>query len=485
MRYQQPQSGPVQIDWSNPLTRGLVVALNGAVSVNEAVSGRPTQPNGTVSNSVMRDGVAFTSASASGSLTIPKPAIGYGDVTFMARTIRTANAGSAYLFATYNGAAGIGIVMQHSSISNQWGTFTSSGANRVGSGESAPNDGLPHTYVSIRAANGDVENYRDGVQKAGATGQGVFGEAESVITLHGVNGVLSVASGGATSVALMWLRRLSPSEVAAVSANPWQLFKSPQRAWRAAAGAAAYGLATAAGAYALTGQPPALRTARKLSSSSGTYFLTGAAATALRALQTRIDRGIYVFSGTPAGIATARRLAASAGAFALSGSAAGLRSARCLSTAPGVYQLAGTTASLVYTPAPVLGSYSLAGSSGTFTLAGGAVAYRAARQFAVAPGAFALTGPAAALLRDRRSIIGPGTFATVGSDVAIRAARRIAADVGTFAINGGAAMLGYSSSVQYARAPAGPGYAPQRAEYQVRPAGEIQRRPTDVQRNDR
>jgi hypothetical protein len=184
----------------------------------------------------------------------------------------------------------------------------------------APNDGIPHTYVSIRAANGDVENYRDGAQKAGATAQAVLAESESVITLHGVNANLTVASGGTTSVALMWLRRLSPAEVAQVSANPWQLFKSPQRVMFApsAGGPATYSY-TAAGGFVLSGSATKVRGAVK--TPAGGLALSGAATKVRGAV--RSTSGGILFAGTAAQVR--RRTIAPSGGLTLGGAASILR----------------------------------------------------------------------------------------------------------------------------------------------------------------
>jgi hypothetical protein len=179
---------------------------------------------------------------------------------------------------------------------------------------------------------------------------------------------------------------------------------------------------------------------------------------------------------------------AGGGSFALTGNGVSLRAARRLSAAPGVFGLAGAALVLTYQQAHgqnEAAQYALTAAPGSFGLSGSAVAMRVQRRLTAGQGGFALAGGSAALVYGRRLPAATGALALQGNAVMFGAARRLSAQAGEFDLTGAAAQLHYSAQIEYARAPAGSGYTPQRHEYQSRPAATSSSRPAAMQRNNR
>jgi hypothetical protein len=263
MRYSQPPAG-VQIDWSNPLTRGLV-------SVLWCGNGHPF-------DLLAKDAPGITGAALQAT---PK---GVG------RVIATAGSNGVY-GARNNGSANS---FQHAKITALPLSFflvgeigTAAGSSPVAGYTSGNNGYLLYAAYGSRGrrvycGGASVES---GVWSAG---QGVFGLVANGSTLVGYDNGAAFASGALSanpsydtfsrygafgnpdstspngSVLLMplWARALSAAEVKSFSNNPWQIFKAaPNVALLKASAAAGASLAVSAqtapvvGSQAFKSQP--------------------------------------------------------------------------------------------------------------------------------------------------------------------------------------------------------------------------------------
>jgi len=264
-------------------------------------------------------------------------------------------------------------------------------------------------------------------------------------------------------------------------------------------------LAGGNGSFTLTGNPATLRAGRKVSGATGVITLAGGTAGLAASRKVAAAPGAFAFAGAAASIRAARTVAASPGAFAVAGQAAALRASRRLTGVPaalalagsdarltvarrlagaaGAFTLAGGAAQLVYSP--VVEGNVLFTETGQFVLTGSAVGMRVTRRLQAAPGSFALAGAAATIRCARGLATGPGAFVVAGGASVLRATRRISLAPGAFNLVGNPAVLAYSPTVEYARAPAGSGYTPQRNEYQARPAQVGGARPSSTEKNYR
>lgn len=285
----------------------------------------------------------------------------------------------------------------------------------------------------------------------------------------------------------IWDRALSPAELASFHADPWQIFDDGEDGAEVLATLASYKLTASAGTFAAVGSSAGLRVGRRLAATSAALSVGGGSA-GLRA-QRRLVAACGEFGLAPmaASLALSRRLSVATGAFSLTGAAAQLRVARALSAGTGAFALSGSSIAMGYAPVPGPGAptYMLSADVGAFGLAGAAVALRVQRRLPAASGGLLLNGAPAAFQSNRRLAAGAGGFTLEGASVSLRAARRIPAQPGTFDLGSAGAKLSYSAQIDYARAPAGPGYAPQQHYNQSRPAATSVARPAALQRNNR
>ena len=332
----------------------------------------------------------------------------------------------------------------------------------------------------------------------------------------------------------IWDRPLVASEFKAWSANPWQIYEAgsddddqlasltaPKQYTLAAAGGsfsvagagaglrAARRMPAAAGSFAVAGvlasllarrRLPAapssfalagvstrLAAARRLGADAGAFVLSGAAASLRAARALPAGPGGFAFAGVPVALFASRRMPAALGVFALGGGSAQIRAARKLQAGAGAFVMTGSSVSMTYAPAPGPGAptYTLAAASGALGLTGAPAVLRVQRRLVAAPGELRLIGVPAAILAVRRLAGGVGSFNLQGQIASLRAARLFSVESGAFEFLGGGAQLRYSAQIDYARAPAGPGYAPQQHYNESRPAATSSPRPAATQRNFR
>lgn len=176
-----------------------------------------------------------------------------------------------------------------------------------------------------------------------------------------------------------------------------------------------------------------------------------------------------------------RRLGVQSAMLVVAGQGVAVRAGRRMQVAPAPLALAAGPAVMQYSPALVPGAYTLPVAAASMTLGGGAVGMRVSRRLPVATAQLALAVGAARALVGRRMLVAPAALALATGQVGARAARRLSVAHASLGLAGGNVQLRYGSQVEYVRAPAGAGYAPQRAAISARPAQTGGHRPPAIQ----
>lgn len=133
-------------------------------------------------------------------------------------------------------------------------------------------------------------------------------------------------------------------------------------------------------------------------------------------------------------------LACSTGAFTLTGIAASLKYGRKLTASVGTFTFTGIAALLKR-------GYPLTAATGTFTLTGQAAALRYGRLISASVGTFTLSGQAAALKYGRVFPAAAGTFSLTGQAALLKFGRVASAGAGSFALTGQSAGLFYGRKI--------------------------------------
>jgi hypothetical protein len=201
--------------------------------------------------------------------------------------------------------------------------------------------------------------------------------------------------------------------------------------------------------------------------------------------RTRVQPAALALVGGPVAARAARRLGVQPAAIEVSGQSAALRAGRRMQIAPAPLVLVAGPVAMQYSPALVPGAYTLPVATASMTLGGGAVGMRVSRRLPMATAQLALAAGAARALVGRRMLVAPAAMPLATGQVGARAARRLSMGSASLGLAGGNVQLRYSSQVEYARAPAGAGYAPRRAAVSARPAQTGGHRPPATQETTR
>ena len=208
MQTTQPQI-PVEIDWSNPITRGLVLA---ALPSHNAVNGSFPVVSGGSTRAVSKYGIgyAITSTGGSGAMYPLSGTVTIGTGNFTVLGCFATNAGSYTHTTDILGTC------------FQFGAEAAVGVPGVRLVTSATR-GATGIVMAIRRGTG--ANQTELWQESGAITTGTMGSNLGAKTSAG--SYYTASNGSVTSFPLMlaWTRDLSPSEASLVIANPWQIFK--------------------------------------------------------------------------------------------------------------------------------------------------------------------------------------------------------------------------------------------------------------------
>lgn len=220
-RTTQPD-GPVGIDWSNPLARGLVLADNPLVGFNE-VDGK--YPYSMATRRVSAgSGVAYSCESAPSLVHdytySPAPS---GDTTVLLLATPAAAEDTLLSHVSADGEAGIEIEI---SAGGQLGVYTATANDwfEILSGlPLSPGVEAPLVVAHNNTSNALTFYTRSGSATA-AGDSGISGRGAVAFSSYISSGSLSGVNGSTITLALMWNRVLDAHEARAIIDNPWQIF---------------------------------------------------------------------------------------------------------------------------------------------------------------------------------------------------------------------------------------------------------------------
>ncbi len=262
-RVVQPQ-GPVEVDWANPLARGLVGVMSGTGPLLTPQSRGAVSIFGSVSSTVR----GFVPNGATGYAQAPTPIGDYTEQTLLAvatpYALPTADHGGIVLHGFLGNdparpttritlGLGGGIYSQRQT-NNGAVTSTSNGQSYVGRRVCA--------VSSSAGANNFL--YLDGVLAGQSTTGYAFSDSSTtvqkqlVVGRNGFNYSYQFFN-GLVELACLWRRALSASEARAISENPWQLFRPLATRWPSASASVSLptlvqpASTTSAGAWTATG----------------------------------------------------------------------------------------------------------------------------------------------------------------------------------------------------------------------------------------
>lgn len=283
MRYSQPQSGPAQIDWSNPITRGLVFAFIPGIgdvtrfskpaSVYEAVAGRFGKQTRSLD-------------------TGPYPEFGPRKISGQPFSVIVA--GTFATAATFTAPL---ISLWHSGNGGWKFGVTSTG-----------NIGYTHfgvadytTAVAINGFSGTIGMTGGASTSARFFKSGEFREAVAVGAINQVGGSTNYSIGSRTGTTdalspstvacvMHFERALTDAEHASLAANPWQVIKSsaPIYLYSTAGGATNTAINPAAASLVITGYAPTVAQSahQTVAPGAGSIVITGYAPTITQGVTT-------------------------------------------------------------------------------------------------------------------------------------------------------------------------------------------------------
>jgi hypothetical protein len=404
---QQPQQ-PVGIDWSNPITRGVVFAL--PFGRREAANGKTGTASGTVAQGITSRGLAVKLNGSSyldfGSTPFIDPTgpftISLYEETTTAQsysTLLSLPCGTNQLTWLRGSAAGY-----YCAVGKSNGTvaqFADAGAQASGERKRFVLTGTAlNNYATFRL-------WMDGIELSRTTQS--FGALTTGNTKIGQDGLDNPFNGNIADVTF-WNRALSDAEIKSISDNPWQIFKPlpsriflPVSAGGGATITATLGTADATGLTAgISASSPTT-----ISASLGTATASGLSATLAQAFTLPANLGTASASGYQAAIAQAATITASLGTAAASGYTASVASAGAVVISANL----GAASASGY-QANVNGSTTITASLGAATAAGYTAALEVAYTLAANLGTASATGKTATVYANET------IAATIGQAVA-------------------------------------------------------------------
>lgn len=280
--YTQPQT-PVEIDWSNPLTRGFLKAFIPSTSKAILKGSAPSyllKPSVTGIGYSGKRTVAYWEAS-------PTALISGNPTWSIVLSVVSADAGIAGglgLYCERPNATQI-VKIAGSAGGSGFAEFVcrdASGNLAIITSSKVVNDGKPHVLAFTRVASNSHIGYVDGINVGASSTNvnGSFGATDAVIGADKAND--SADFNGAIPLVSLWNRALSATEIKSLSDNPWQIFKSQsRRIWVGAAGGTNTAVNPGTGSIAITGYAPSIaQTANQaVAPDVGNIVITGYAPT--------------------------------------------------------------------------------------------------------------------------------------------------------------------------------------------------------------
>ena len=505
MRY-QPQ-GLVRPSVDNPIARGLVLSVQAGAGVREVLSGRLMSGRGAAQSiKAVEGGLAFdlrgTNTAAFINVAGAADALA-GDQTVVFDLV---------FVGAYSGTApSIGGLWRSTAQNDSWLALDRTSADaltlsfRIGGANSTRvfNIGASTLHgrrLTIAASiyRGDGRILRMRVASAGQTLQDIevtySAAGNTALTPTGTEylsiGSESVENASRNPNCIVYSehhfsRVLDASEVASLSAAPWQLYADAQEDDFYSAPASGGAIAITPASLLLGGGEVAMRVTRRLVAQPAAMAIESGPVALSASRKLAVQAAALGETGGEVGLRALRQVSISGAELTLQSGDAQLRAARRLTVAPIDMAIAGGSIQFVYRPTPEAGSYVMAVTPAALAITAGNVTMRVTRRMPVAPAALAVAASEVRLLAGRRMVVGTAGLSVDAGAVLMRAARRLQLDPVQLAASSGAVTLRYSAQIEYARAPVGPGYSPQRVEVRARPAQTGGFRPPATQRNNR
>lgn len=244
--YQQPQVGPFTIDWSNPLTSGLLLcAPIGPMSntPRNLVTGELALFMGSNSAAVTERGLARAFAfSAADRIDFRIPVINGDRTLFVLVKPNTSPNGDVPIGAhKSSGGSAVGQYLAAEGGGSKWATVATSGNNWAVSSGPSPSANVSASLAGRFFYGGRQDLFLNGAL-SGTSGTARSVDGVDIVTLAAYREGATAYSGyrGVLDLALCWNRALSDAELASLSSNPWQLFESDKE-WDDLAAASALG----------------------------------------------------------------------------------------------------------------------------------------------------------------------------------------------------------------------------------------------------
>lgn len=446
-RYTQPQGGPFEVEWGNPLTEGLIFAAEGGQTIDAA---------GRLQQSALGAGVTL------GTGPYGKQWNSTGSQAYYANSFITPGKGAfmgllgasqatwditVYISAAMLGGAN---VLFDQFLNNQRWLLQQFGAGLVWvvaqNGVGTRNRTDPNGTVFPSAGWYRITGSWTGGTTSFMIVNGVYfstsvGGSPAIIDTITSGDTLNLGSqvNGAFSAGRIWNRGLSIEQAFKVNANPYQLYKGPRRVLRASGGSTDTPVNPGVGSIALTGYAPTLaQTANQaIAPGAGSTSITGYAPTIAQPIAVAPAAGALALTGyAPTLAQTANQaLTAGTGTVALTGYAPTVSRTASAAVTPGV----GSIAIFGYAPSV---SQSAAGTvhPGVGAIAITGYAPTISQPIAVAPGAgaIALTGYSPSVTQPHAVAAGVGSLVLTGyaPTTAQTASQSIAPAVGSVALTG-------------------------------------------------
>lgn len=240
-RNRQPQIR-TELDWGNPINRGLVEAYNWGAGKVDLVASRVATTDYALINAADQAGRA-AKFSAEKHVITGQTWAGATEWTFLTLALPDTSKTAAISFANGVGAAGQSYLLFNTTS----GFGASAGYVGFGSGSAAGSAVVtavasairPYPAVYVGTQSDQRRVFRDGVLLGtGSSGAVTIAGTGHVTCLNGIQGYSGYNSSASKYfLTMIWNRALSPEEIAAIGANPWQLFRPQERSiWVPSAG---------------------------------------------------------------------------------------------------------------------------------------------------------------------------------------------------------------------------------------------------------
>lgn len=290
MRYTQPQSGPAQIDWTNPLVKGLRALSTSTIKVDR-VSGKvgTTSGAGGYTTGIGKFGVARTFSRSSAAQEAYSDSGFSGDFTlFLVGGITGATGSTQQLIGAYAGTTERFYLGENSNSNLSLLTNP-----KAGSPVTASVGGTGDAVYVARMAGATMSLFRNGVLVSTATQAGNDWTDVTQFVIGSTNFLAN--PGGNVFMGGYASRAWGDAEVVSFSNNPWQLLRAQPRPLPStpAGGPATYTY-SATGGMLIAGTTTKIRELVRTPSGGLTYLGTAPATRAV----IRSPTGGYTFSGT-------------------------------------------------------------------------------------------------------------------------------------------------------------------------------------------